>query len=60
VNSLAFARVQMPEGKFQVPGFKFQVNPRSFAETVVMGNLAIRYPNRELLWDGENMKVTND
>ncbi|OGV67620.1 MAG: hypothetical protein A2283_07635 [Lentisphaerae bacterium RIFOXYA12_FULL_48_11] len=31
-----------------------------FAETVVMGNLAVRYPNRELLWDGENMKVTND
>jgi hypothetical protein len=25
-----------------------------------MGNLAIRHPNRELLWDGENMKVTND
>ena len=25
-----------------------------------MGNLAIRYPNRELLWDGEKMEVTND
>ena len=31
-----------------------------FAETVLMGNLAIRYPGRELLWDGENIKVTND
>ena len=31
-----------------------------FAETVLMGNLAVRYPDRELLWDGENMKVTND
>ena len=31
-----------------------------FAETVLMGNLAIRFPGRELLWDGENMKVTND
>jgi predicted dehydrogenase len=31
-----------------------------FAETVLMGNLAIRYPNRELLWDGEKMEVTND
>jgi predicted dehydrogenase len=30
------------------------------AETVLMGNLAVRYPNRKLLWDGENMKVTND
>ncbi|MCX7048356.1 MAG: Gfo/Idh/MocA family oxidoreductase [Candidatus Sumerlaeota bacterium] len=31
-----------------------------FAETVLMGNLAIRFPYRELQWDGENMKVTND
>jgi len=31
-----------------------------FAETVVMGNLAIRHPYRELLWDGEKMEVTND
>jgi predicted dehydrogenase len=31
-----------------------------FAETVLMGNLAIRYPNRELVWDGEKMEVTND
>jgi predicted dehydrogenase len=28
-------------------------------ETVVMGNLAVRFPNRKLEWDGENMKVTN-
>ena len=25
-----------------------------------MGNLAIRVPNKRLLWDGDNMKVTND
>ena len=25
-----------------------------------MGNLAVRYPNRLLLWDGEGMTVTND
>jgi len=31
-----------------------------FAETVLMGNLAIRFPNRELQWDGEAMKVTNN
>ena len=31
-----------------------------FAESVLMGNLAIRYPDRELLWDGDAMKVTND
>jgi len=28
-------------------------------ETVVMGNLAVRFPNKKLEWDGENMKVTN-
>lgn len=28
-------------------------------ETVVMGNLAVRFPGRKLDWDGENMKVTN-
>ena len=30
------------------------------SETVLMGNLAVRYPNRRLLWDGEKMRVTND
>ncbi len=25
-----------------------------------MGNLAVRFPNRRLLWDGEKMEVTND
>jgi predicted dehydrogenase len=29
-------------------------------ETVVMGNLAILNPGKKLLWDGKNMKVTND
>ena len=28
-------------------------------ETVLMGNLAVRFPNQPLLWDGENMQVTN-
>jgi len=28
-------------------------------EMVVMGNLAIRYPQKKLEWDGENMQVTN-
>jgi hypothetical protein len=28
-------------------------------ESVVLGNLAIRYPGK-LLWDGEKMKVTNN
>ena len=27
---------------------------------VLMGNLAVRNPNRLLLWDGEKMEVTND
>jgi predicted dehydrogenase len=30
------------------------------AEMVLMGNLAVRFPSRLLLWDGEGMKVTND
>ena len=30
------------------------------SEMVLMGNLAVRFPNRMLLWDGEAMKVTND
>ncbi|HEY3320068.1 MAG TPA: Gfo/Idh/MocA family oxidoreductase [Planctomycetota bacterium] len=30
------------------------------AEMVLMGNLAVRYPDRRLLWDGEKMEVTND
>jgi predicted dehydrogenase len=30
------------------------------SEMVLMGNLAVRYPDRRLLWDGEQMKVTND
>jgi len=28
-------------------------------ETVVMGNLAVRYPHKKLEWDGENMRFTN-
>ena len=28
-------------------------------EMVLMGNLAIRVPGKRLLWDGENMRVTN-
>lgn len=30
------------------------------SEMVLMGNLACRYPDRKLLWDGEKMQVTND
>ena len=30
------------------------------SEMVLMGNLAVRFPNRRLLWDGERMEVTND
>lgn len=29
-------------------------------ETVLAGNLAIRFPGKRLNWDGNNMKVTND
>jgi predicted dehydrogenase len=30
------------------------------SEMVLMGNLAVRFPNKRLLWDGEKMEVTND
>ena len=30
------------------------------SEMVLMGNLAVRFPERRLLWDGEKMAVTND
>lgn len=30
------------------------------SEMVLMGNLAVRFPNKQLLWDGEKMQVTND
>ena len=30
------------------------------AEMVLMGNLAVRFPNRQLLWEGEKMRVAND
>jgi len=30
------------------------------SEMVLMGNLAVRYPGRKLMWDGDKMEVTND
>jgi len=30
------------------------------SEMVLMGNLAVRFPGKKLLWDGINMQVTND
>ncbi len=30
------------------------------SETILMGNLAVRFPDRELLWNGAAMEVTND
>jgi predicted dehydrogenase len=30
------------------------------SEMVLMGNLAVRYPDKKLLWDGINMQITND
>jgi predicted dehydrogenase len=30
------------------------------SETVLMGNLAVRYPGRKLLWHGAKMQITND
>ncbi len=30
------------------------------SEMVLMGNLAVRFPNQQLLWDGEQMQVKNN
>jgi len=30
------------------------------SEMVLMGNLAVRFPNQLLLWDGENMQIKNN
>jgi predicted dehydrogenase len=30
------------------------------SEMVLLGNLAVRFPNQRLLWDGPGMKITND
>lgn len=45
------------DGKTACSNFDFS-GPLS--EMVLMGNLAVRFPNRRLLWDGEKMAVTND
>jgi predicted dehydrogenase len=45
------------EGKPAISNFDY-AGP--FAEMVLLGNLAVRFPERRLLWDGEAMKVTND
>lgn len=44
-------------GKQAISGFDY-AGP--FAEMVLLGNLAVRFPDRRLLWEGEFMKVTND
>jgi len=45
------------EGKQAISNFDY-AGP--FAEMVLLGNLAVRFPERRLLWDGPSMKVTND
>ncbi len=45
------------EGKQAISNFDY-AGP--FAEMVLLGNLAVRFPYRRLLWSGENMRVTND
>jgi predicted dehydrogenase len=45
------------EGKQAISNFDY-AGP--FAEMVLLGNLAVRFPYRRLLWNGEAMKVTND
>lgn len=44
-------------GKLTSSNFEYS-GPLS--ETVLRGNLAVRFPNEQLLWDGETIKVTNN
>ena len=30
-----------------------------FTESVLLGNIALRFPGTRLMWDGPNMKITN-
>ena len=30
-----------------------------FTESVLLGNVALRFPGERLMWDAANMKVTN-
>ncbi|HPA16707.1 MAG TPA: Gfo/Idh/MocA family oxidoreductase [Verrucomicrobiae bacterium] len=45
------------DGKLSSSNFDYS-GPLS--EMVLMGNLAVRFPGRDLMWDGEKMEVTND
>ncbi len=33
---------------------------KTTSEMVLLGNLAVRNPDARLLWDGPNLKLTND
>lgn len=46
------------EGDKRRPGSNFSY-AGPLTETVVLGNLAVRYPNATLSWDPETMEVTN-
>ena len=42
------------------PPARTSTMPAPFRKWCSMGNLAVRYPDRRLLWNGEKMEVTND
>ena len=46
------------KGKGPKPGSNFDY-AGPFTETVLMGNLAVRFPKQKIKWDGKNMKCTN-
>ncbi len=59
-------RVQGSHEQNWVDGIKGKTKPTSnfdysgpFTEAVLLGNVAIMFPGRKLLWDGPNMRVTN-
>jgi predicted dehydrogenase len=61
-----FARIEGSHEQAWIDAIKGKIPPSDdfnyagpFTETVLLGNLAIRYPGRKLLWDGPNMRVTN-
>ena len=59
-------RIDMSHEQDWIQGIKNNYMPSSnfdysgpLTEMVLMGNLAIRVPGKRLLWDGNNMEVTN-
>ena len=57
-NGHEMAWIDAIKGKITPVGNFDYASP--FSETVLLGNVAVRVPNTRLLYDGSNMKITNN